>query len=327
MCDNLLCSCRASFPWFYGFTVYLFLFSFTNVLHFILFLFLLCFTILYFFTKWSFVASFSDDGTFTNILTFWVIFISSNKWGFPGGSDSKESACNAGDLGLIPSQEDPLEKGMVTHCSILAWRISLTDDSPWGLKESDMIEQIRISTWLHFSLDKDLLLVIFCIGLLPPKNLLFFNQEISLFCFYFWKLFILTAYRIPGWQFPFSSTLSSFVLFSWWDASSLSIMAFSHSKMWFSLLWPSLRHCYLQEFGLPVSELWLLYTLSLSPRWSCPCTSWLGKSPEHQWWDSIGELQPIETILQSRNHEDFESNIKYLKWSRLRNHATLSWVH
>ena len=23
-------------------------------------------------------------------------------WGFPGGSDGKESACNAGDLGLIP---------------------------------------------------------------------------------------------------------------------------------------------------------------------------------------------------------------------------------
>ena len=23
-------------------------------------------------------------------------------WGFPGGSDSKESACNAGDLGSIP---------------------------------------------------------------------------------------------------------------------------------------------------------------------------------------------------------------------------------
>ena len=27
--------------------------------------------------------------------------------GIPGGSDSKESACNEGDLGLIPGQEDP----------------------------------------------------------------------------------------------------------------------------------------------------------------------------------------------------------------------------
>ena len=29
--------------------------------------------------------------------------------GFPGGSDGKESACNAGDLGLTLGQEDPLE--------------------------------------------------------------------------------------------------------------------------------------------------------------------------------------------------------------------------
>ena len=36
------------------------------------------------------------------------------------GSDGKESACNAGDLGLIPGQEEPLEKEMVTHSSILA---------------------------------------------------------------------------------------------------------------------------------------------------------------------------------------------------------------
>ena len=27
--------------------------------------------------------------------------------GFPGGSDGRESTCNAGDLGLIPGQEDP----------------------------------------------------------------------------------------------------------------------------------------------------------------------------------------------------------------------------
>ena len=83
--------------------------------------------------------------------------------GFPGGSDGKESACSAGDLGLIPGSgrspgegkgdplqyswaslvtqlvknlpamggtwvqslgwEDPMEKGKATHSSILAWRI------------------------------------------------------------------------------------------------------------------------------------------------------------------------------------------------------------
>ena len=41
----------------------------------------------------------------------------------------------------LGSQEDPLEKGMATHSSILAWRIpqrSLVSYSLWGNKESDM---------------------------------------------------------------------------------------------------------------------------------------------------------------------------------------------
>ena len=37
----------------------------------------------------------------------------------PGGSDGQESACNAGDPGLISGQEDPPEKGMATHSHIL----------------------------------------------------------------------------------------------------------------------------------------------------------------------------------------------------------------
>ena len=50
-----------------------------------------------------------------------------------GGSDSKESACNVGDLGLIPELGRSLKEGMVTHCSILAWRIPWTDE-PGGLQ-------------------------------------------------------------------------------------------------------------------------------------------------------------------------------------------------
>ena len=91
--------------------------------------------------------------------------------GFPGSSDGKESTCNAGDPGSIPGSgsspqrkgrlptlvaslvaqmvknlppmqkigvrslgwEDPLEKGMATHSSILAWRIPLTEE-PNGLQ-------------------------------------------------------------------------------------------------------------------------------------------------------------------------------------------------
>ena len=45
----------------------------------------------------------------------------------PGSSAGKESACNAGDLGLISGLGDSLEKGMVTHPSILAWRIPWTE--------------------------------------------------------------------------------------------------------------------------------------------------------------------------------------------------------
>ena len=52
------------------------------------------------------------------------------KWGFPGGSDGKESPFRR----QIPSLglEDPLEKGMATHSSILAWNIPWTEE-PGGL--------------------------------------------------------------------------------------------------------------------------------------------------------------------------------------------------
>ena len=46
-------------------------------------------------------------------------------------------------------QEDPLEKGMATHSSILAWRISgwssLAGYSIQGRKESDTTEQLKLS--------------------------------------------------------------------------------------------------------------------------------------------------------------------------------------
>ena len=53
--------------------------------------------------------------------------------GSPGGSDGKESACNARDLGLILGLEDTLEKGIVTHSTILDWRILWTEE-PDGLQ-------------------------------------------------------------------------------------------------------------------------------------------------------------------------------------------------
>ena len=53
--------------------------------------------------------------------------------GFLGGSEGKESACNVGNVSLIPGREDPLEKKMTTHSSILAWKIPWTEE-PGGLQ-------------------------------------------------------------------------------------------------------------------------------------------------------------------------------------------------
>ena len=67
--------------------------------------------------------------------------------GFPGGSDGKEFPCNVGDTGSIPclslGQEDPLEKELETHCSVLAWRILRTakPGGPWGGKDADTTER------------------------------------------------------------------------------------------------------------------------------------------------------------------------------------------
>ena len=60
---------------------------------------------------------------------------------FPGGSDSKESACNVGDLGLIPGSGNSVEKGMATHSSIFAWRIPWTEE-PGGL-QSMRLQRVR----------------------------------------------------------------------------------------------------------------------------------------------------------------------------------------
>ena len=46
-----------------------------------------------------------------------------------------------GDPGSIPGSEDPLEKGMAIHSSILTWRIPWTVE-PWNHKKLEMTEQL-----------------------------------------------------------------------------------------------------------------------------------------------------------------------------------------
>ena len=65
--------------------------------------------------------------------------------GFPGGSDGKEYACNAGDLGSIPGLERfPWRRAWQPPPVFLPGEFrgqrSLAGYSPWGHKESDTTE-------------------------------------------------------------------------------------------------------------------------------------------------------------------------------------------
>ena len=65
--------------------------------------------------------------------------------GFPGGSDGKESAVNAGDLGSIPGLgRSPWRKEWQAILVFLPGEFHgqrrLTDYNPWGCKESNMTE-------------------------------------------------------------------------------------------------------------------------------------------------------------------------------------------
>ena len=116
-------------------------------------------------------------------ISLFFFFSSSSIVDFPDSSVGKESACNAGDPGLIPGLgrsaaegtgyplqyswaslvaqlvknlpamwetwvrslgwEDPLEKGKATHFSLLAWRIPWTIHS-MGHEQLDMTEQLSL---------------------------------------------------------------------------------------------------------------------------------------------------------------------------------------
>ena len=69
--------------------------------------------------------------------------------GFHGGSDGKESACNAGDLALIPGlgRSPGGGHGNPLQCSCLEnphGQRSLVGYSPWGHKELDVTEGLGI---------------------------------------------------------------------------------------------------------------------------------------------------------------------------------------
>ena len=81
-------------------------------------------------------------------------------WGFPGGSDGKESACNAGDLGLIPgSGISPGEgKGYLLHYSCLenskdrgAWQATVHGVGSQRVGHDWAANTTTTTTWVFWS--------------------------------------------------------------------------------------------------------------------------------------------------------------------------------
>ena len=83
--------------------------------------------------------------------------------GFPGGSDSKESACNAGDMGLIPGlgrspgggHSNPLQYSCLENPH---GQRNLEGYSPWGRRESDTTE--RLSTQQNRTVENSFIITI-----------------------------------------------------------------------------------------------------------------------------------------------------------------------
>ena len=65
-------------------------------------------------------------------------------WGLPGGSEIKNPPDKLKTQVHSLGQEDPLEKEMATHSSVLAWRIPVDRGAWWatvhGVADSDMTE-------------------------------------------------------------------------------------------------------------------------------------------------------------------------------------------
>ena len=102
-------------------------------------------------------------------------------WSFPGGSAGKESAMLENRV-RSPCREDLLEKGMATHSSILAWRISWTEklDGLQSMGSQELDTNEPLSTNMHASgvLSEVIWHPLFlCLGIsIPPLELVYQNK-------------------------------------------------------------------------------------------------------------------------------------------------------
>ena len=71
------------------------------------------------------------------------LWVTPHHMGFPGGSDNKESAMRETRVRSL-GRKGPLEKGMATHASILAWRI------PWA-EEPGRLLSMGSQSWIQLS--------------------------------------------------------------------------------------------------------------------------------------------------------------------------------
>ena len=72
-------------------------------------------------------------------------------FGFPRGSVGKDSTYNAGHPGLIPGQENQLEKEVTTHFIIFAGRIPITEEPGRLQSMGSQKSQTQLSAWAHMS--------------------------------------------------------------------------------------------------------------------------------------------------------------------------------
>ena len=80
--------------------------------------------------------------------------------GFPGDTVVKYSSVNAGDkrdVGSVPGSGDSLEKEMSTHPSILAWKISWTEEPGelWSMGWHDRTTNTHMHTHTHTHVCRD----------------------------------------------------------------------------------------------------------------------------------------------------------------------------
>ena len=159
---------------------------------------------------------------------------------FPGGSDGKESSCSAGDQVWSPDWEDPLEKGIAIHTSILAWRIPWTENP--GDLQSMALQRVR-HKWLthtHKRTHTHTSSRQFVLYIMSLVTVIIFNLGVL----YFWCPSSLYIHKMISYLFAcgYSFVLASFLSHAskyqsnGWLNISVTTFENRYKEVWFKLL-------------------------------------------------------------------------------------------